>query len=619
MHDETKAILATEPTWFPSDEVIARANVTAVCRQLGLLDYRALHRWSIENREAYWKLVLERLGIKLRQPYERILDATSPTRPQWLVGARMNIIDSCFAADADAPAVIESDASGSLRVWTYGELRRLTMRVAASLVASQIRPGEAVGAIMPMSAQSVAIYLGIIAAGGAVVSIADSFAAEEISTRLRIANATMVFTQDVVAWGSKRLALYDKVVAAGAPMIIVVTTGESAAPLRRGDVLFEEFLRAKELASPVSCAPHDAINILFSSGTTGEPKAIPWDHTTPLKCAADAHFHQDIHPGDVACWPTSLGWMMGPWLIFAAMLNRATTALYAGAPTDAGFGRFVRDAGVTMLGLVPSLVRAWRQSGCMEGIDWSRIRAFSSSGECSNPGDMHWLMNLAGGRPIIEYCGGTEIGGGYVTGTVVQPCIPSAFTTPALGCDFVLLDEEGRTAEKGEAFIDGPSIGLSTRLLNRDHDAVYFKETPIGPSGMPLRRHGDELESLPGGYYRVAGRSDDTMNLGGIKVGCAEIERVLNALPGVRETSAVAVPPPGGGPSRLVVFLVQKEEAARSVEEWAPIFQKAIREQLNPLFRLHEVCLTDAMPRTASNKVMRRELRAKISTTDPPV
>ncbi len=143
----------------------------------------------------------------------------------------------------------------------------------------------------------------------------------------------------------------------------------------------------------------------------------------------------------------------------------------------------MQDAGVTLLGTVPSLVRAWRQSDCMRGVDWTSIRAFSSTGECSNPADVLYLMGLPGNRPMIEYCGGTEIGGAYITGTVVQPCIPSTFTTPALGLDFVLLDENHRPAERGEVFIQGPSIGLSTRLLNRDHDAIYYSAAPIGPAG----------------------------------------------------------------------------------------------------------------------------------------
>ena len=105
-----------------------------------------------------------------------------------------------------------------------------------------------------------------------------------------------------------------------------------------------------------------------------EPPASPRPFrgtTQRPSSAADAHFHQDLHPGDIACWPTSLGWMMGPWLVFATLLNRATMALWTQAPTDGRFGMFVQDAGVTMLGAVPSLVRAWRQSQCMAGLDWT--------------------------------------------------------------------------------------------------------------------------------------------------------------------------------------------------------------------------------------------------------
>lgn len=608
-------ITMTEPAWRPSADIIAHANVTAACRELALPDYPAFHQWSIQNRQAYWEFVIRRLGIQFRKTADTIVDATHATRPRWLVGAHFNIIDSCFQADPDAAAIIESDGASALRTLTYAELKQLTARVANSLIRMGITPGDAIGVIMPMTARSVAIYLGVIAAGAAVVSIADSFAPEEIATRLRLASAKLIFTQDSIQWGVKRLPLYDKIIAAAesTPIIVLVSDPASAPTLRSMDLDFAGFLGTDNRLNPIPRAPDDAINILFSSGTTGEPKAIPWDHTTPLKCAADAHFHQDIHPGDVVCWPTSLGWMMGPWLIFAALLNRASMALYASAPTTAGFGEFVRDARVTMLGLVPSLVRAWRQSDCLANIDWTHIRAFSSSGECSNPADMLWLMNFAGGRPVIEYCGGTEIGGGYITGTVVQPCIPSTFSTPALGLDFVLLDEAGQRADKGEAFIEGPSIGLSTRLLNRDHDAVYFNNTPLSQSGAPLRRHGDELETLPGGYYRVAGRSDDTMNLGGIKVGCAEIERVLNILPGVSETAAVAVPPPGGGPSRLIIFLIPRDSTAHTPAQWKPLLQQALRTQLSPLFQVYEVCLTDSLPRTTSNKVMRRELRARLT------
>ena len=139
-----------------------------------------------------------------------------------------------------------------------------------------------------------------------------------------------------------------------------------------------------------------------------------------------------------------------------------------------------------MLGLVPSLVSAWRRTGCLEGLDWSRIRAFSSSGECSNPHDMLFLMSRAGYKPVIEYCGGTEIGGAYITGTVVQPAAPSTFSTPALGSDLIILDEEGRPADFGEVFLVPPALGLSQEMLNRDHHEEYYANVPKGPQGQLL-------------------------------------------------------------------------------------------------------------------------------------
>ncbi|HEV2971825.1 MAG TPA: AMP-binding protein, partial [Pirellulales bacterium] len=319
-------------------------------------------------------------------------------------------------------------------------------------------------------------------------------------------------------------------------------------------------------------------------------------------------FHQNVQPGDVLVWPTNIGWMMGPWLIFASLLNRASMGLYHGAPTGREFGTFVQNAGTTMFGVVPSLVRTWRDSGCMAGLDWSAIKVISSTGECSNADDMRWLMSQAGGRPVIEYCGGTEIGGGYITGTVTRPCVPGTFNTPALGLDFVILDEQGQPAKNGELFIVPPSIGLSAMLLNQDHHQVYFADVPRGPRGELLRRHGDRIEELPGGFWRGHGRADDTMNLGGIKVGSAEIERALQSVPHVTETAAIAVAP-DGGPSRLVIYAVCSAGQTLSKGELITAMQEVIKRELNPLFRIHDVILLDALPRTASNKVMRRTLR----------
>ncbi|MFQ4143625.1 AMP-binding protein [Chlorogloeopsis sp. ULAP02] len=642
------------PAWFPSPEQIQATNIAALMKVLKLDSYAELHTWSAQHRAEFWEMMIKRLGICLQKPYTQIVDLSqSMELSQWLVGARLNITDSCFQAPADNLAIIFQPEGGSLTTWTYGELLALTNRIANGLVEAGFVPGDAIAIAMPMRAESVAIYLGIVKAGCVVVSIADSFAADEIATRLRISKAKAIFTQDYIRRGGKQLPLYTKVVDAKAPRVILVETdtgrwghGEvgneedtqtrghldtgnvfdrfsASLKLRLGDLTWEKFLSSNDKFDAFSAHPTAYTNILFSSGTTAEPKAIPWTQTTPIKCASDGHLHHDIHPQDVVAWPTNLGWMMGPWLIYASLVNKATIALYDGAPTERGFGEFIQDARVTMLGLVPSLVSNWKTTACMQALDWSAIKAFSSTGECSNPQDMLFLMSLAGYKPIVEYCGGTEIGGAYITGTLVQPAIPSTFTTPALGLDFVILDEEGHLADKGEAFIVPPSIGLSTELLNKDHHQVYFANTPtLGQvqgtaSPTPLRCHGDQIERSPNGYYRALGRVDDTMNLSGIKVSSTEIEQILNTVEGICETAAIAISPPEGGPSLLIIYAVVESNVKTEKAALKASLQTAIKQRLNPLFKIHDVVIVEFLPRTASNKVMRRVLRDRYKVAVP--
>lgn len=621
------------PAWFPTAADITEANITRLMAELHIKSYPEFHAWSVANRDTFWQMMIDRLGISVTDTYtEAQKDATGIATKL----AKLNIVESCFNAPDTAIAIVtqrENDAN--LKTLTYGELESLTNRVANGLVDIGMKQGDAVAIDMPMTAESVAIYLGIVKAGCVVVGIADSFAPDEIATRLRIADVKVIFTQDYINRAGKRLPLYEKVIAANAPKAIVFSaacklnlaiekgaacklnpvikkpckSSENVPQIRReGDITWQDFLSDTETFTAVPCHPDTHTNILFSSGTTGEPKAIPWTHTTPIKAATDAYLHHDIHSGDVLAWHTNLGWMMGPWLIYASLINKATIALYDGVPTGRDFGVFVQNARVSMLGVVPTLVRAWKNTDCMHGLDWHAIRAFSSTGECSNPEEMLYLMSLAGYKPVIEYCGGTEIGGGYITGTRVQPAAPSTFTTPALGMDFLLFNENKEPTDNGEAFILPPSLGLSTSLLNADHDEVYFAGTPQ-PN---LRRHGDAIERLDSGYYRAHGRVDDTMNLGGIKVSSAEIEEVLNTVDGIQETAAVALSPKDGGASQLVIYAVlATSETAPAKQELHATLQTALSDYLNPLFRIHDVVIVNTLPRTASNKIMRRLLRPR--------
>jgi acetyl-CoA synthetase len=304
--------------------------------------------------------------------------------------------------------------------------------------------------------------------------------------------------------------------------------------------------------------------------------------------------------------------MMGPWLIFASLLNGASIALYYGAPTGRGFGEFVKDSTVTMLGVIPTMIKNWKSSKCMDGLSWPSVHTFSSTGECSYANDFLWLMSIANYQaPVIEYCGGTEIGGGYLTGTVIHDASLSTFTTPALGLDFVILDETDQEVEpgqEGEVFLTTPSIGLSTMLLNRDHHKVYFKDTPALKNYDNLRRHGDHITLLHNGYFKALGRVDDTMNLGGIKISSAELERTMGLDEDVIEVAAIGIPNRKGG-DNLIAFVVLKPDSVVTAGKLEYGLQILINKFLNPLFKLRKVVILTELPKTASNKIMRRELR----------
>lgn len=597
------------PVWIPDEKTIKVAPISSFMETHHLKSVAECHAFSTRRDCSFWRAIIDKIGVIFKQAPKDIVDLSPGViAPRWLPGAKLNIADTCFKAPKQAIAIIEEDAQQRLNHITYNALDELSNRIANGLIEQGYQPHDRLAIIMPMTANAVAIYLGIIKMGGAVVSIADSFSSDEIATRLTLSQTKAVFTQDQFMRDGKAIPLYPRIKAAThCPLIVLPHTDTYAHCLADQDLPWSTFLSEKSTFITATADPMDAIHVLFSSGTTGTPKAIAWNHTTPIKVASDAFFHQGVTAKDVLCWPTNLGWMMGPWLVFATFLHGATLALYRDAPKSRDFGHFIERAGVTILGVVPTLVATWRESRCMEGLDWSAIKTFTSTGECSNPEDMFYLMWLGHDKPIIEYCGGTEIGGAYLSSTLIQPNYPSLFSTPAMGNRVGAINEAGILNDHGEVCLIPPAWGLSDHLENADHFAVYYEGMPMH-EGAPLRRHGDELKTYPNGYFSIQGRVDDAMNLGGIKVSAAEIERALIGIPGVKETAAIGITRGGLGLSLLVIYATTTK--AHDKTALMKEMQARINLHLNPLFKIHEVVLTDELPKTASNKIMRKALRA---------
>lgn len=643
------------PAWSPDPEAAMLTNVGQLLERRGkeflgstykdpISSFSHFQEFSVSNPEVYWKTILDELSVSFSVPPQCILSEntsreSSLANPggQWLPGAYVNPAKTCLTLNCkrtldDVVIRWRDEGNDDMPVssLTLEELRSEVWLVAYAINALGLDRGSAIAIDMPMNVESVIIYLAIVLAGHVVVSIADSFAPLEISTRLKISEAKAIFTQDLIIRGDKSIPLYSRVVNAQAPMAIVIPTKgcSFSMNLRDGDISWHDFLeKATDLRGDEFAAVEQPVeaftNILFSSGTTGEPKAIPWTHVTPFKAAADAWCHMDIRKGDIVAWPTNLGWMMGPWLVYASLLNGASIALYNGSPLVSGFAKFVQDARVTMLGVIPSIVRIWKSANSTLGYDWSAIRCFASTGEASSVDEYLWLMGRAQYKPIIEYCGGTEIGGGFVSGSLLQPQSLAAFSTPAMGCSLFVLGDDGHPIPQnvpgmGELALGPLMFGASSTLLNADHYNVYFKGMPLW-NGKILRRHGDVFERTSRGYYHAHGRADDTMNLGGIKVSSVEIERICNAVDSnVLETAAIGVPPPQGGPEQLVIAVVFKDsdDSTVDLDKLRISFNSAVQKKLNPLFRISHVVPCSSLPRTATNKVMRRVLRQQLSQQD---
>lgn len=594
--------------WLPDQKALSNANLTSMQQALGCESYQDLYQFSLTKPECLLDYYLTARSIQFKKKPKQLLDSNDPTQACWLSGAELNIVDSCLQAPAEQLAIVESDERGVIHQLTYGELNQQVNRLSHALIQQGVVAGDAIAIIMPMDSLAVASYLAVIKLGAKVVSIADSFSSQAMAARLSLAKTRLILTQDVLLRAGKQLPLYARVCEASEVSCVVVQKGDST--LRQQDVSFDAFIEGASALSIESYAMNadETIAVLFSSGTTSTPKAIPWSTTTALKAAMDAYCYQDIKTNDRLCWPTNLGWMMGHWLIFAGLLNGACVMLYSGAPTTREFGEFVAGQKVTVLGVVPSLVRVWQQTACMESLDWSALRLFSSSGEASNAKDMLYLMFLAGYKPVIEYCGGTEIGGAYLTSTLLQANYPAVFSTPVLGCRLYLLDGNYQESESGEVFLCPPLLGLSTRLLNKDHHAIYYADLPAGPRGEVLRRHGDFMRCLPNGYYQALGRCDDSMNLGGIKTSSAELEQCLLDLPFVKEMAAVGIAPAAGGADELVIFVVPSDDSLDEATMRRQM-QLAIKTQLNPLFKIAALVKLASLPKTDSNKIVRRQLK----------
>lgn len=623
-------------TWKPTAERVEQANVTRLARAHGIDAIDALRAASVADIGWFWDAVVKDLDLSFRQPYDQVVDLTQGIEhPEWFVGGRLNVVDSCLTkwvadpASAQRIAVIHEAEDGSVETLTFAELDAQVTRAAAGLAALGVGRGDAVAVFLPMVPAAVVTVYAVARLGAVLVPLFSGFAPTAIASRLQDADAKAVVVADGTVRRRREVALFPWLDEALADcptvesVVVVANLSDVLPQASRADVRtisWSDLLQSGDGGTSPDVAEMGADEVLllaYTSGTTGKPKGAVHTHAGFLtKTASEVAYSFDVSPGDIFCWVTDMGWIMGPLSIIGTHANGATLLLYEGSPDVPDLGRLwqlVERHRVTMLGVSPTLIRTLRLTeGVTDLPDLSSVRTLGSTGEPWDPDSYEWLAReLFGGRvPVINFSGGTEVGGSFLAPYPVEEIRSCSLGGPSLGMDVDVVDDAGRSlrGEVGELVCRQPWPSM-TRGVWKD-EARYLEaywETFPG-----MWRHGD-YALVEDGQWFIRGRSDDVMNVAGKRLAPAEIEAVLVTHPAVSEAAAVGVPDEKKGEA-VWAFWVPRPDATEDVSD--ELVAMVAREVGKP-FAPSLVRRVARLPKTRSQKIMRRAVRAAALGTDP--
>lgn len=622
-----------EFVWWPNEADAEQTNLARFMRSYGVSSPEGLIPGSLDEVARFWDAVLRELDIQFYEPYSRVADFSRGIEwPSWCVDGVMNISHNCLdkwlSSAGDRIALRWEGEEGATRTLTYRELAQEVNRMANALRSLGCGRGDAIGLFLPMVPEVAIALLAIARIGGIVVPLFSGFGEGAVVSRLCDAGAVALFVTD----GSFRrgAAIPMKPVAdvalASCPAIrhtIVVRRTGMPVPMTAGrDLWWHELVASQPAEAPAErTSAEDPVMVIHTSGTTGRPKGAVHTHCGfPIKAAQDLAHGFDLRPSDTLYWMTDMGWMMGPWEVFGALLLGATLLLYDGAPDYPDVDRvwaLVERHGVTGLGVSPTLIRSLMVHGAgpVRKHNLGSLRWFGSTGSAWDPESWLWLFRTAGDSrlPIINYSGGTEISGGILLGNLLAPLKPAAFSGPAPGMAADVVDGRGRSVRGavGELVIRQPWIGM-TRGFWKDPERyveTYWSRFP------GIWVHGDWAAVDEDGLWYILGRSDDTIKVAGKRVGPAELENALCTHPGVVLAAAIGVPEPVKG-EEIVCFCTLAPGQAPTEELRADLMARVV-EQLGKPLKPKEIRFAAALPRTRNAKVMRRVIRAAYLGLDP--
>jgi acetoacetyl-CoA synthetase len=606
-----------ELLWRPPDELVRNANLTRFLRWLergrGLSfeGYEDLWRWSVSDIEAFWSAMWEFSGVRAHAPFDAVLADRRMPGARWFEGARLNYAEDALADADERPAILARGEDGRALELTRAELTERVGAAAAGLRRLGVRAGDRVAAFLPNGPEAVISFLATASLGAIWSSCSPDFGARAVVDRFLQIEPKVLFAVDGYRYAGTdhdRTGVVDEIVA-GLPglerLVVVPSLGDEPVSSERAmgwsDLLAE---RDEPRFEPV---PFDhPLWILYSSGTTGLPKAMVQGHGgIVLEHLKSLALHLDLGPKDRFFWFTTTGWMMWNYLV-SGLLVGASIVLYDGSPAHPGLGRLWRlaeETGMTYLGTSAPYLHACMKAGVKpkEVADLRALRAIGSTGAPLSPEGFAWAYEQVDPEIWLgSISGGTDLCTAFVGSNPLLPVHAGEIQCRCLGAKVEAFDDAGHPVidEVGELVITEPMPSMPLSFWNDEDDRRYLDSYFSVYPG--VWRHGDWIKVTSRGTCVIYGRSDATLNRGGVRVGSSELYRVVDALPGIRESLVVDT---GrlGSEGALLLFVVL-DEGAELHDALRETIARELRTQLSPRHVPDRILAVSDIPKTLNGK-----------------
>ena len=619
--------------WAPTPEAVAKSQLNGFRRRIeertgeSLLDSRALHAWSVRNPGAFWSEVWSYCGVIGEQGDTAVTGLDRMPGAKWFPQARLSFAQNLLHETSDRPALVFCNEGGTVREVTFAQLNAEVSRVAQALEAAGIRRGDRVGAYLPNMPEAVVYMLATSSLGAIWSSCSPDFGAKGVIDRFGQIEPKALITVDAYQYGGKVFPMGEKVREVLAALPTVETTvvvrymGEGACGVA-SEVSHDDFV-APYAPGPLrpEALPFDhPLYVLYSSGTTGKPKCIVHGAGgTLLQHLKEHRLHLDLGPGQRLFYYTTCGWMMWNWLV-SGLATGATLILYDGSPSaptaNVLFDMADRER-VNVLGTSAKFIDALHKAGLRprETHRLDSVRAILSTGSPLSPESFDFVYaDVKADVHLASISGGTDIVSCFVLGDPTQAVRRGEIQAKGLGMDVQVWNDEGQrvVGEQGELVCCRPfpsmPVGFWGDADGSRYQAAYFERFP------GVWCHGDFTEETGTGGFIITGRSDATLNPGGVRIGTAEIYRQVEALDEIVES--VAIGQPWEGDVRIVLFVVLRE-GLELTDGLRDTIKRKLRKNASPRHVPARVLQVPTIPRTRSGKIS--ELTVQRAVCNQPI